>query len=61
VTQWPDEEAGQARVDYIDEIGKRLPTAVEYSYVREDGLVLRIAKAATPTRAERVSAVFLGG
>jgi hypothetical protein len=34
---------------------------VEYSYVREDGLVLRIANAATPTQAEQVSAVFLGG
>jgi hypothetical protein len=61
VEQWPDEVAGQARVDYINEIGKRLPAAVEYSYVREDGLVLRIAKAVTPTQAEQVSAVFLGG
>ena len=61
VEQWLDVEAGQARVDYINEIGKRLPAAVEYSYVREDGLVLRIAAAATPTQAEQVSAVFPGG
>lgn len=61
VEQWSDEEAGQARVAYISEIGKRLPVAVEYSYVREDGLVLRIANAATPTQAEQVSAVFLAG
>jgi hypothetical protein len=61
VEQWPDEEAGQARVDYINAIGKRLPAAVEYSYVRGDGLVLRITNAATPTQAEQVSAVFLRG
>lgn len=61
VERWSDEEAGQARVADISEIGRRLPAAVEYSYVREDGLVLRIANAATPTEAERVSAVFLAG
>ncbi len=59
IEQWPDEAAAQERADYITQIGKALPGAVEYSYVR-DGLLLRVAKAADPATAQRVADAFLG-
>jgi hypothetical protein len=61
IEQWPDADAAQDRADYIGQIGKKLPGAGEYSYVRDDGMLLRVSQAATPAKADELRAVFFGG
>jgi hypothetical protein len=58
IETWPDEESAQRRADYITAIAKGLPAAVEYDTVRSDGLLLRVAGAATPDQAKKVQAEF---
>jgi hypothetical protein len=61
IEQWSDAGAAQDRADYIGEIGKRLPAAGEYSYPRDDGMLLRVSRAATPAKADELRAAFFGG
>lgn len=58
VEAWPDQASAQRRADYITAIAKGLPAAVEYDTVRSDGLLLRVAGAATPDQAKKVEAAF---
>ena len=59
VEGWPDQASAKTRADYIANIGKSFPAAVEYQYVRRDGLLLRVARDATPTQAKKVGQAFL--
>jgi hypothetical protein len=61
VEQWPDAGAAQDRADRIGEIGKRLPAAGEYTYARDDGMLLRVSRAATPAKADELRAAFFDG
>jgi hypothetical protein len=56
VQAWPDQASGQRRADYITAIANGLPAAVENDTVRSDGLLFRVAGAATPDQAQKVSA-----
>jgi hypothetical protein len=48
---YQDEAAAQARMDYIQELGKKMPILVEYNYVKGP-VLLRVSKELTPTQAE---------
>lgn len=58
VEAWPTQAAAQQRADYISKNAQALPAAVEYDTVRSDGLLLRVAGAATPDQAKKVQAAF---
>jgi hypothetical protein len=47
---WPDAAGAQKRMDYIQTIGKSLPMAVEYDYVKGP-VLLRVSKDLTPDQA----------
>jgi hypothetical protein len=59
VEKWPDEEAANTRSTYIAGIAKQLPAAVEYDFVRPDGLLLRVGGTAEPDVANKVGQAFM--
>jgi len=56
VEVYPDEAGAKARKDYIVNLGKSLPLAVEYDYV-QGGVLIRVAQEMTPERAAEYEAV----
>jgi hypothetical protein len=50
VEVYPDAAGATARKEYIQAIGKGLPSAVEYDYV-QGGVLIRVAKELTPEQA----------
>lgn len=50
-------DEAKARKDYIDNIGKNLPMAVEYSYINGTAL-LRLNKNLTPSQATKYEKIF---
>jgi hypothetical protein len=56
VEVYPDEAGAKARKDYIVNIGKNLPLAVEYDYV-QGGVLIRVAQEMTPEQAAEYEAV----
>jgi hypothetical protein len=59
VEQWPDAAAANARATYIAGVAKQLPAAVEYDFVRPDGLLLRVGGTATPDVANELGQAFM--
>ncbi|APF24268.1 hypothetical protein [Clostridium butyricum] len=47
------------RKDYIDGIGKKMPMLSEYSYINDEGVLLRINKDVTPEDAKKYETEFL--
>lgn len=50
IETWPDEDSAQRRADYISELGKAVPFAVEYDYVVGPHLV-RVSRLLSPDQA----------
>jgi serine/threonine-protein kinase len=57
IEQWPDAEAAQRRADYLQAIGRSLPTMSEWTTVKGN-LLLRVAGALKPSAAEAYKAAF---
>lgn len=49
----------EARKEYIDSIGKKMPLVAEYSYINEVGTLLRIDKKVTPDDAKKYEEAFM--
>lgn len=56
VEVFPDEAGANARKEYIQAIGKGLPSAVEYDYV-QGGSLIRVAQELTPEQAAEYETV----
>ena len=54
---FPDGDGAKARKDYIDAIGKNIPTLSEYSYTNGRAL-LRLSRALTPDQAKAYAEAF---
>jgi serine/threonine protein kinase, bacterial len=59
IEQWPSTEAAQKRADYIQAIGKSLPTMSEWTTVKGN-LLLRVTGKLKPSAAETYKAAFAG-
>jgi hypothetical protein len=57
IEQWPDTEAAQRRADYLQAIGRSLPSMSEWTTVKGN-LLLRVAGALKPSAAEAYKAAF---
>lgn len=57
IEQWPNAEAAQRRADYIQAIGRSLPSMSEWDTVKGN-LLLRVAGALKPSAAEAYKAAF---
>ena len=57
IEQWPNAEAAQRRADYIQAIGKSLPTMSEWTTVKGN-LLLRVTGTLKPSAAEVYKAAF---
>lgn len=49
----------EARKEYIDNIGKKLPLVAEYSYINDSGTLLRLDKKVTPDDAKKYEDAFM--
>lgn len=57
IEQWPNAEAAQRRADYIQAIGRNLPTMSEWTTVKGN-LLLRVTGTLKPSAAEAYKAAF---
>ncbi|MEO8287251.1 MAG: hypothetical protein ABI670_12575 [Chloroflexota bacterium] len=53
-----DADGAKSRMDYIQELGKKLPLAVEYDYVNGP-ILLRLSKELTPAQAKEYEQIFI--
>lgn len=54
-----NKEDATNRKEYIDNIGKKMPLAVEYSYINNAGALLRINKKVSPEDAQKYEDAFM--